>query len=921
MSVTYVLKGWKPALEAYKDTYTLESGYPQEQIAGNKRNWTYKGRLFVDNSSFDLEKHIAETGNNAYSFAATFSNGKNTDIIRMGFALRLSKETFAARKLFIDGKPHVPLEADQKALGAKAKSLVLQLEHGWLRFGGDLDLFIDFSTCQIVFLSNPNSGQVPQSRVSLDLRFLTDYSPDADLKNAADRAMTNDPPFGPDGQWFAYQGIDPDVIGGTPLDVSFLLHKPAGRYGRVCVKDGRFFFSNGREARFWGVNIMAEDIFPSHREAEYIARSLARMGANLVRLHGPDNTQPGLLFGKNPQNSTTMDPDQLGKLDYLLAQLKQNGIYLMIDFGAGREILPGDGIGYLAHKETLSIRAEFVPEIQEVQRRFQKEFLTHINPYTRMSLAEDPFLVAIEIRNEDSLFELGGPLATFQLKYAYEIKLWRQLYNEWLLGKYHTREALEKAWEPVVEGRVGLRADEDPAAGTVEPPLNIKGIFHSEKTKWMGDVIDEAPDTAHQQPLTNLSARRLQDCYAFAYDIQTQFYLAFNDFYRGLGYTGLVNGSSHWIEDLADLHANARLDLIDRHGYWAHPKGGWHVEKYHFDPASSLKSDSLITNFAIRSVFGKPYFIGEWNYGFPNQYIAEGPLLIGAYACLHNWSSAQFSAARAVDMRHPAARPIPSAFGLSTNALHLAIWPQIALMYHRKDVSEAKTGWYVRVSEAQAVDPFHMFSPYTDDLYNRDWEQTSRILGRVSLVAKTGLMFCDAATDKQYLNEDIHRAALADKDEYHSVTGQLTWNLKQGVLKIDTPGTQAVGGFTGGLSLDFSDMSATIETPFAVMILSSLTDEPIAASKKLLLTAVARMRNHGMKYNEAGDRVLEMGTLPIVLEPVVGRITLQGAPIQGIYALTPSGTRLSSVPFTSRDGATFFQLRTEFKTLHYEILR
>src|SRR5690348_14119620 len=68
------------------------------------------------------------------------------------------------------------------------------------------------------------------------------------------------------------------------VDASFLLPKPAGATGMVAVRDGHFFTGDKR-LRLWGVNFAFGANFPTHEQADGVARRLARFGINAVRLH------------------------------------------------------------------------------------------------------------------------------------------------------------------------------------------------------------------------------------------------------------------------------------------------------------------------------------------------------------------------------------------------------------------------------------------------------------------------------------------------------------------------------------------------------------------------------------------------------------------------------------------------------------
>src|SRR5438309_5970496 len=65
------------------------------------------------------------------------------------------------------------------------------------------------------------------------------------------------------------------------VDASFLLPKPAGGMGTVVVRDGHFFTGN-RRLRLWGVDFAFSACFPTHEQADGVARRLSRFGVNAV---------------------------------------------------------------------------------------------------------------------------------------------------------------------------------------------------------------------------------------------------------------------------------------------------------------------------------------------------------------------------------------------------------------------------------------------------------------------------------------------------------------------------------------------------------------------------------------------------------------------------------------------------------------
>lgn len=127
-------------------------------------------------------------------------------------------------------------------------------------------------------------------------------------------------------------------------DVSFLLHAPAGEKGPVRIVDGRLVEPDGRRLRIWGVNATAAATTPSKTAAPVLARRLAQYGINCVRFHFLDRRAPDGLIAAGRPDTRALDPDQLDRFDFFVAELKKRGIYTNINLNVGRTYLPGDGV-------------------------------------------------------------------------------------------------------------------------------------------------------------------------------------------------------------------------------------------------------------------------------------------------------------------------------------------------------------------------------------------------------------------------------------------------------------------------------------------------------------------------------------------------------------------------------------------------
>lgn len=236
-------------------------------------------------------------------------------------------------------------------------------------------------------------------------------------------------------EWFAFY-TPWNYCKDSVVDVSYLLDAPAGKHGFMSVNNGHFYFQDGTRARFWGLNIHSDRAcFPDRGQAEDIAKRLAQLGCNAVRMHFLDNEAPGGIIDGAYNDSQHFSYSQMEKLDYFMYQLKQNGIYICFDvFGLGaRRFKAGDGVpqhDMIKRHSTMSV-SFFNNRIIELSKKFAFDFLTHVNPYTGKAYIDEPGIAMVEMTNENTLFlkSLREELPPY---YTEEI---RDIWEKWLIIK------------------------------------------------------------------------------------------------------------------------------------------------------------------------------------------------------------------------------------------------------------------------------------------------------------------------------------------------------------------------------------------------------------------------------------------------------------------------------------------------------
>jgi len=87
-------------------------------------------------------------------------------------------------------------------------------------------------------------------------------------------------------------------------------------------------------------------------------------------------------------------------------------------------------------------------------------------------------------------------------------------------------------------------------------------------------------------------------------------------------------------------------------------------------------------------------------------------------------------------------------------------------------------------------------------------------------------------------------------------------------------------------------VTITPQSHFAALYVTAPEpDGTIAASRRLLLTALARARNTGMKFSVSGDELLDKGRGPVLLEPVKATIAFAGRSLTEVRLLDHDGRR------------------------------
>ncbi len=236
--------------------------------------------------------------------------------------------------------------------------------------------------------------------------------------------------------WHVFPVSPLESLEGTPLDVSFLNAGPAK--SRISVKGPHFVDERGKRVRFLGSNVTFSGAFPAKEHIPAITRRMAQLGMNVLRFHHMDARDIWLPAQKE------LDPEKLDRLDWFIYHLRLNGIYTNINLHVSRTY---PGLKELNAPRTFrygKVLDNFYEPYIKLQEKFAQDLLAHVNPYTKLRLADDPAVAFVEINNENTLLNLT-PAALTEMPAPHRAAL-QQQWRAWLGKRYASTAEILEAW-------------------------------------------------------------------------------------------------------------------------------------------------------------------------------------------------------------------------------------------------------------------------------------------------------------------------------------------------------------------------------------------------------------------------------------------------------------------------------------------
>lgn len=712
-----------------------------------------------------------------------------------------------------------------------------------------------------------------------------------------DRAALNTTPAGPD--WYPLQPVAD--LGGSVVSLENWLPKPAGIHGRVTIVGDHFEFADGARVKFWGTNLCYETTNPPRAEADFTAARFARYGINCVRFH------KFLERGVGDRNDgTKLNPDGLARMDYFTAALAANGVYHTFSPFFGFHVGPGNKNRLLAYEEVARLKnayglINYAEDIQDLLVEMYTNLLTHKNPHTGKTCAQDPALAAVEIQNEDNI--LWGYMKTVYPACPTYARRLEERFADWLKARYGSAQKLEAAWGSAMKS--GESLDRRNLAIQYDP--------------WFAG-------TAHLPQQAGGNRTRLLDNCAFLHETQNRFYAKLVKAIRTTGYQGPIIGSP-WqspamLPHYYNLKSDTMVGLVDRHNYFSGVESSM---------LARIGSGYLGTG--LQQVLDRPFSVSEWIHVWPALYAAEGPAAMAVYGLgLQDWDASwQFQSETRITAGGRGAgllamRPLTGGregdgydiWNADTPA-NLGQYPALARMIYRGDVRAGAVISVRRVSDEALATGVFDFEDRVAQSGTRGDEKTltSTVPAAALAAGRLGVQFTGSQPAKSTLPDmtgfDRNGVVLSN-------TGQLAWDYRgRGFFTVNTPGTKAAVGFHTGTPLAGGRVTIAPAAQFASIFLTALEpDRTLENCRGALVTALARQCNQGFSYF-IDKSTVSNGKAPTLLEPVRATFTIRGRRIAAVHALSHEGRRAEGQSVTVA-GDSFAIDTGRDQTFYYEVV-
>jgi len=670
--------------------------------------------------------------------------------------------------------------------------------------------------------------------------------------------------------WFDFVIPDYDTTHNV-VDMSFLNEKEAGETGFISVRNGHFVTGAGVPIRFFGDNLTFGGCFQEKDTSTILAARFQKLGYNVIRFHHMDNrSAPGGIWN---ESMDVLDPEQLDKLDWLIFQLKKNGIYSNLNLHVSRNypgVDYGENRAFVYGKRIDNFYRPYI----EMQKEYAKMLLTHKNPYTGNTYANEPAVGFVEVNNENSI-----------------LSRWTALSD--LTGDH--KVAMATMWHNFLMNN-----------GKADSNWDIYKIMDQFETE----------STVEQKEMF----------WKFLIEAELSYAKEMTDYLKNdIGIKMPVSVSQASYSGMVGIYREAKYaDFIDMHAYWQHPRWlgrAWDRNNWEIGN-SSMTSDEkggTLKRFSQHRVKGMPLTISEYDHPAPSFYCAEMYPMMNSVAAFQDWDGIyhfNYSPNSKIG-------EINGYFSSSGHPLKQVFIPVGAILFRMPTLSVGSSVITMSVPENDVMNQLIAFNKkeninaqHTDYVWKKaGWDDALTVLRR---------------SEVEFNGEALSLSGNVPETDstWVSETGEIRWDNRatgQSIFTVDAPAAKAAVGYIGSQTIGLSNVIIAMDSTsnnWGAVTLTALDGQPLTESSNALLVVAGRAENTDMRWNEEMNSVgTEWGMAPTIVEGIPVKITLLEMDKFRIFKLDPAGNKGSEIKTVKKRGTQVLHIGSQHKTLWYLLTR
>lgn len=364
-----------------------------------------------------------------------------------------------------------------------------------------------------------------------------------------------------------------------------------------------------------------------------------------------------------------------------------------------------------------------------------------------------------------------------------------------------------------------------------------------------------------------------------------------------LGVKAMLTDQNHW-QSTHQAPMNRQYDFVDKHMYWAHPRGvGPQGKGFSFDSSSAIAQMgglAINMNSAAR-VFGLPYGASEMNYCFPSPYRAEGGPLLGAYAALQDWGTVWQFCYLANDKAFYEDHAI-DLFEMATDPVMFLNDKLAVLFFLRGDVRRSELKFPIHVPEDySSIHDIYPAAYIKAGTFARIGAQVGNKVGAAAdITAFSAENFTHLVKEAARKNGGTFEP---ERSFSKSVTGEIEIDGKAGTFKVVTPRSEALV-LPEGKTEKAGLLEVGNQKGFAVYAAAAMDSSALADSRRILFLHITNVFNSGMQFaDKTLSQVMELGGMPHLAAAGTGTVALKlnDGPAPIVYAVDLGGRRIGRI--------------------------